>query len=113
MNGENGAGRRYNGDVPDGHVTQHHRFILEIHWDHLNYPEWTIALLDERIEDMMRPFEADVQPPATIIAVAHSILVIAYCILRDRTPYHELGTEHYDRLRPDRLRRYYIRAVND
>lgn len=31
------------------------------------------------------------------IAVAHSILVIAYHILRDGTPYHDLGSEFFDR----------------
>lgn len=36
-----------------------------------------------------------------IIAVAHSILVMAYHILRDQEPYRELGAEYFDRCRPE------------
>ncbi len=48
-----------------------------------------------------------------VIAIAHSILVIAYHILRDGTLYQDLGADHFDRLRPDRLKRYYIRRLQD
>jgi len=190
----------------EGHVTEHHRFMLQTLWDHLNYLEQTITRLDGRIEDLMRPFEAEVQRLRTIpgvreqvshaliaeigtdmgpfpsamhlaswaglcpgnnesagkrksgrttkgsrwlrrclsqaawaashtkdtylsaqfrriarrrgkkravIAIAHSILVIAYHILRDGTLYQDLGADHFDRLRPDRLKRYYIRRLQD
>jgi len=32
-----------------------------------------------------------------IVAVAHSILVAAYCILRDQAPYQELGGDYFVR----------------
>ncbi len=188
----------------EGHVTEHHRFMLRTLWDHLTYLEETLARLDRRIEDQMRPFEAEVQRLATIpgvqeqvaralvaeigtdmapfpsamhltswaglcpgnnesagkrksgrttkgsrwlrrclsqaawaashtkdtylsaqfrqiarrrgkkraiIAVAHSILVIAYHILHNGTSYQDLGADHFDRLRPDRLKRYYVRRL--
>ena len=44
-----------------GHVTDHHRFMLQMLWDHLTYLESAIASLDQRIEQQMRPFEASVQ----------------------------------------------------
>ena len=37
------------------------------------------------------------------VAVAHSLLVIAYHILKDGTTYHDLGPDHFDRLRRGRL----------
>jgi len=32
------------------------------------------------------------------VAVGHSILIIAYHILKDRTPYYELGANHYEKI---------------
>ena len=37
-----------------------------------------------------------------IVAVGHTILVAAYYILRDRVAYHDLGGDHFDRLRRER-----------
>jgi transposase len=39
------------------------------------------------------------------IAVAHNLLVIADCILRDQTCYRDLGANDFDRLNPEGLRR--------
>jgi transposase len=36
-----------------------------------------------------------------IVAVAHSMLVIAYCLLSRHEPYRELGGDYFDRLRPE------------
>ena len=33
-----------------------------------------------------------------IMAVAHSILVIAYHLIRDKEPYHEIGSDYFDKL---------------
>jgi len=41
-----------------------------------------------------------------IVAVAHSILVIAYHVLRDGQSYHELGGTYFDRVNTDRFTRY-------
>jgi transposase len=45
------------------------------------------------------------------IAVAHSILVIAYHILKEKTPYQELGGDYFDRLRAEGLKGYYVRRL--
>ncbi len=37
-----------------------------------------------------------------IVATAHKLLVIAYCILKDGTPYQELGDDYFDNLNPER-----------
>jgi transposase len=35
-----------------------------------------------------------------IMAVAHSILIIAYCLIQNHEPYHDLGRNYYDRRNP-------------
>jgi transposase len=37
-----------------------------------------------------------------IFAVAHKILVIAFCILKTGSPYQDLGDDYFDRLHPER-----------
>jgi transposase len=46
-----------------------------------------------------------------IVAVAHSILVITYHILRDGQSYRELGGDYFDRLSIDRLTRYHTKRL--
>src|SRR5262249_40420499 len=46
-----------------------------------------------------------------IVAVAHSILVIAYHVLRDSQSYRELGGDYFDRLSTDRLTRYHTKRL--
>jgi hypothetical protein len=36
-----------------------------------------------------------------VIAVAHSILVIAYHMLKDHQPYQDLGGNYFDELKPE------------
>ena len=46
-----------------------------------------------------------------IVAVAHRILIIAFCILRDGTEYREMGGDYFDRLHPERTRDRLIRRL--
>ena len=46
-----------------------------------------------------------------IIAVAHSLLVAVYYILRDQVAYHDLGADHFDRLSPEQLTKHYVRRL--
>src|SRR5262249_9729969 len=46
-----------------------------------------------------------------IVAVAHSILVIASHVLRDSQSYRELGGGYFDRLNTDRLLRYHTKRL--
>jgi len=50
---------------------------------------------------------------AAILAVAASILPAAYYILRERTAYHELGPDYFDRQRKAQLTRRLIRRLED
>jgi transposase len=46
-----------------------------------------------------------------IVATAHRLLIIAFCILRDSTEYQELGDNYFDRLHPERTRNRLVRRL--
>lgn len=46
-----------------------------------------------------------------LVAVSHSILVIAYHILKNRASYHELGGDYFDRQNVELQRARYIRKL--
>jgi hypothetical protein len=46
-----------------------------------------------------------------VLAVAHSVLVIPYHVLRDHQPYSDLGADYFDRLDRTRLERRYVRQL--
>jgi transposase len=46
-----------------------------------------------------------------IVAVAHSLLVIAYHVLRDGVSYRELGGDYFDHLNAQRLTRYHTKRL--
>jgi transposase len=46
-----------------------------------------------------------------IVALAHRLLVIAYCILRDGSSYREAGGDYFDRLRPERTRNRLVQRL--
>jgi transposase len=52
-------------------------------------------------------------PKRAAIAVAHTILVIAYHVLRDGVAFQELGSDYYDRLTAGRQKAYHLRRLAD
>jgi transposase len=46
-----------------------------------------------------------------IVSLAHRILLIAFCLLRDRVDYHEAGGDYFDQLNPLRVRNRLIRRL--
>jgi transposase len=46
-----------------------------------------------------------------VMAVAHTLLVIIYHMLRDHTPYSDLGPEYFDRLDKARVERHHVRRL--
>jgi len=192
------------GEALQGHVTEHHRFMLIELWGHLEYLEKAIAKFESRIEERTRPFAQEIArldeipgvdritaqailaeigndmsrfPTAdhlaswagvcpgnnesagkrksgkttpgnrwlqrclsqaawasshtkdtylsaqfrqiarrrgkkrAIIAVARTILISAYYLLRDAVPYEELGGDYFDRINPERIRQYHVRRL--
>ncbi len=53
-----------------GSVTEHHRFLLRSLMDHRSHLERLIARYDQRIDEALRPFEAEVRRLLTIPGVA-------------------------------------------
>ena len=51
--------------------------------------------------------------PRAMLAVAHSLLVSIYSMLRDQVPYQDLGPDHFDHLHAQRLERHYVRRLED
>jgi len=206
------AQRQLRGKIPElekaleGHLTEHHRFMLRLLWKELGQQEELIAELDRKIEEQTRPFAneierldavpgvdrrvaevalaevgSDMKPFPThshvaswagmcpgneesagkrrrqrltpgnrwlkrslvqaawaashtkhtylasqyrrlagrrgrkraLVAVGHSMLVIFYHMLKDRTTYKDLGGDFFDRLEPERLTRYYVKRLED
>ena len=52
-------------------------------------------------------------PKRAAIAVAHSILVIAFHILRDGVDFEDLGPDDFDRMDAAKLKRYHLRRLAD
>ena len=46
-----------------------------------------------------------------LIAVAHTLLVIIYHVLKTKQPYHELGPDYFDRLEQSQLERHHVRRL--
>jgi transposase len=49
--------------------------------------------------------------PRAMMAVAHSLLVSIYYMLRDQKPYEELGSDYFDQLQAQHLERHYVRRL--
>lgn len=45
------------------------------------------------------------------MAVAHSLLVIIYHVLREKKPYTELGADYFDRLNTEQVQRHHVRRL--
>jgi len=46
-----------------------------------------------------------------LMAVGHSLLVIIYHVLKNKVEYKDLGPDYFDRLEPERLRRYLVKRL--
>jgi len=44
-----------------GHLTEHHRFVLRLLWQHSGEQEKVIVKLDVKIEEITRPFADEVE----------------------------------------------------
>ncbi len=46
-----------------------------------------------------------------LVAVGHTLLGIIYHVLKDNVEYRDLGPDYFDRLEPERLRRYLVKRL--
>lgn len=45
------------------------------------------------------------------VAVGHSVLVIAYHILKTKQPYQDLGADYFDKLDTERIQRHHVNRL--
>lgn len=45
------------------------------------------------------------------VAVAHSVLMVAYHLLKKQQPYQDLGKDYFDKLDQDRLQRHHVHRL--
>jgi transposase len=48
-----------------------------------------------------------------IVAVAHSLLVVVYHILKNQVPYHELGADHFDKINLNQIKRHHLKRLEN
>ncbi len=65
----------------EGYVSEHHRFLLSMHLEHIGYLEQAIAQLNQRIEDKIRPYQQQVEliktnPGFDSVAAQHTFVKI-------------------------------------
>jgi len=64
-----------------------------------------------RLVDQYRRLAARRGKKRALVAVGHTILTIAYHLLKRGTTYIELGADFFDRLQPERLTRNLVRRL--
>src|ERR687885_2548734 len=97
------AGKRLTGPVNRGNVWL--RGIMgEVAWAAVKKKETYFAAQFHRVARRRGRNKA-------VIAVAHSLLVVIYHVLRTGQPYAELGADYFDRLDATRIERHHVRRL--
>jgi transposase len=96
------GGRNKSGRVPKGNVALKTALVEAAH---------ASARTDTFIGASFRRLTARLGRQKAAVAVAHSILVIAYHLLNDRQPYADLGPAHFDRPRREHVARRLSRRL--
>lgn len=97
------GGKRLSGKTTDGNPWL--RAVLgEVAWSISHTVGTYLAALYHRLARRCGKHKA-------VVAVAHSVLVSIYHMLRDHEPYHDLGPDHFDRLDTMRMQRHYIHRL--
>ena len=97
------GGKRLSGKTTSGNVWL--RAVLgEVAWSTTHTTGTYLAALYHRLARRRGKHKA-------IVAVAHSILVSIYYMLRDHQPYHDLGSDHFDRLDTTPIQRHHIHRL--
>jgi len=78
--------------------------LAEVVWAITHTKDNYLAAQYRRMAKRRGPYKA-------VMAVAHSVLVIIYHVLRDQRPYNDLGGDYFDRLDTSRLERHYVHRL--
>jgi transposase len=97
------AGKRKSGKTRKGDRWLR-RFLMEAAWAVSHTERTYLSALYHRLARRRGKKKA-------IVAVAHSILVIGYHILKEKVPYYELGADHFDRLNVTYIKRNLVKRL--
>ena len=97
------AGKQQSGATTKGN-TQLKTILCEIAATIARLPDTYLHALYHRIARRRGKARA-------MLAVAHSLLVSIYFMLRDHVPYQELGPDYFDHLQSQQLERHYVRRL--
>ena len=71
---------------------------------------WSIShTRDNYLAAQYRRLSKRLGPHKAAVAVAHSVLVVIYHMLRNHTPYTDLGADYFDRVDAVRLEQHHVR----
>lgn len=97
------AGKHYSGKTRGGNIWLK-RILCQVGWAASHTRHTYFAALFRRIAAKRGKKRA-------ILAVAHSILVTIYAMLRNRQTFQDLGADYFDKMNADGLKRYCIRKL--
>jgi len=97
------GGKRLSGKTTKGNVRLR-AVVVEAVWNISRMKDNYLSAQYHRLARRLGKLQA-------AIAVAHSLLIVIYHVLRDKKPYHDLGTDYFDSLDKERLTRQALRRL--
>jgi len=97
------AGKRKSGKTRKGDRWLY-RYLIEASWSITRSKGTYLYALYHRLVPRRGAKKA-------IVAVAHSLLIIVYHVLKNQVPYHELGANHFDKLNLTHIKRHHVRRL--
>jgi transposase len=97
------AGKRKSGKTRKGNQWLR-RYLIEASWAAVRKRGTYLSALYYRLVPRRGKNKA-------IVAVAHSLLVMIYHILKDQVPYHELGSDYFNKLNAAYVQRHHVKRL--
>jgi transposase len=98
------GGKRLSGKTTGGNVWLK-AVLAEVAWANARRKDGYLGAQFRRLARRRGVYKA-------LVAVAHSVLVIIYHVLRERRPYTDLGADYFERLDTQRLEQIHVRRLN-
>ena len=98
------GGKRLSGKTTGGNVWLK-AVLAEVAWANARRKDGYLGAQFRRLARRRGVYKA-------LVAVAHSVLVIIYHVLRERRPYTDLGAGYFERLDTQRLEQIHVRRLN-
>jgi transposase len=97
------AGKRKSGRIRKGNQWLR-RYLIEASWAAVRKKGTYLSALYYRLVPRRGKKKA-------IVAVAHALLVMIYHILKDLVPYHEMGSDHFNKLNAAYVQRHHVKRL--